>query len=474
MSQAKAAAKKITPESKQDNKKISTLSIEKTKTELLKKAVHGHGNKIISKRGFLETLFSLTFRGFVYPQIWEDPEVDLEALKITKDQSRIMTIASGGCNIMNYLTEEPAAVKAIDLNPAHVALSRLKLCAAKHLPDYESFFNFFGHADKKQNIDNYYKYIAPNLDPFSRKYWEGYSLVHGRRINYFRKNIYQFGILGRFIGVVHLLAKIYGQDPRDILKAKTLKEQGEVYDRTLGPIFQKKLVKFICNMPPALYGLGIPPSQFDELNEAAKNKGNDMAGLLNERLRRLACDFPIESNYFAWQAFGRGYDKLNRQAVPRYLTKENYEKLKANADRVTVHNTLITEYLQSQPQGSLDCFVFLDAQDWMTDQQLRELWNEVLRTAAPGARVIFRTAGIESPLTTALTPDVLKRFHYDPSASKSAVRKDRSSIYGGFHVYTLGGEVGLQKAKKAAAQKAAAKAKPATKKAVLKKKKNNS
>jgi S-adenosylmethionine-diacylglycerol 3-amino-3-carboxypropyl transferase len=471
MPQAKSAAKKITQNNAKKPQKISSLSIEKTKTELLKKAVHGHGNKIISKRGFLETLFSLTFRGFVYPQIWEDPEVDLPALKIDKDQSRIMTIASGGCNVMNYLTEDPASVRAIDLNPAHVALTRLKLCAAKHLPDYESFFSFFGHADKKQNIDNYNKYIAPNLDPFSKKYWEGYSLIHGRRINYFRKNIYQFGILGRFIGAVHLLAKIYGEDPRDILKAKTLKEQGEVYDRTLGPIFKKKIVKMICNMPPALYGLGIPPSQFDELNEAAKSKGNDMAGLLNDRLRRLACDFPVETNYFAWQAFGRGYDKLNRKAIPRYLTKDNYEKLKANADRVEVHNTLITEFLQSQPQESLDCFVFLDAQDWMTEQQLRELWSEVLRTAAPGARVIFRTAGVDSPLTNALTPDVLKRFHYDPAASAAAVKRDRSSIYGGFHVYTLGGEVGLQRAKAKKAEVAATKAasKPKAKPAKAKK-----
>lgn len=430
MPQAKAAAKKIVQNINPDG----SLS----KNELLKKAVHGHGNKIISKRGILETLFSLTFRGFVYPQIWEDPEVDLEALGIEKNKSRIMTIASGGCNVMNYLTEEPEAVRAIDLNPAHVALTRLKLCAAKHLPDYDSFFAFFGHADKKQNIDNYYQYIAPNLDPFSRKYWEGWSPIHGRRINYFRKNIYQFGILGRFIGAVHLLSKIYGEDPRDILKAKTLKEQGEAFDRTLGPIFDKKIVKMICNMPPALYGLGIPPSQFDELNTAAKNDGGDMASLLKSRLRRLACDFPIESNYFAWQAFGRGYDKLNKKAVPRYLTEENYNKIKKLSDRVEVHNTLITNFLQSQAQASLDCFVFLDAQDWMTDQQLRDLWNEVLRTAGPGARIIFRTAGIESPLTNALPPDMLKKFSYDPKASEIAVKKDRSSIYGGFHVYTLG------------------------------------
>ncbi|MEM7651484.1 MAG: DUF3419 family protein, partial [Pseudomonadota bacterium] len=66
--------------------------------------------------------------------------------------------------------------------------------------------------------------------------------------------------------------------------------------------------------------------------------------------------------------------------------------------------------------------------------------REVLRTARLGARVIFRTAGDDSPLETAIAKDVLWQFSYDPSASVEAVKKDRSSIYGGFHVYTFEGK----------------------------------
>ncbi len=413
---------------------------------LLSEAVQGHGHKAVSKRGFLERLFTLAFKGFVYPQIWEDPEVDLEALHLDKT-SRIMTIASGGCNVMNYLTESPESVKAIDLNPAHVALTRLKLAAIKHLPDYESFFMFFGRANDKRNIENYDKYIRPNLDATTRKYWDGWSLLDGRRINYFTKNLYQFGLLGRCISAVHVVSKIYGVDPSEILTAKNKKEQEEIFNRTLGPLFDKKPVKYICNMPISLYGLGIPPAQFDELYKVS---GGDMAGVLKERLRRLACDFPLETNYFAWQAFGRGYDIENKKAIPRYLTEDNYKKLKESADRVEVFNTTITKFLESQPQESLDCYVFLDAQDWMTSSQVTALWCEVVRTARPGARVIFRTAGEESPLPAKVPADVLDKFHYDPSKSPEAVAKDRSSIYGGFHVYTLGGDVGIQKSKKAA------------------------
>ncbi|MGN7438227.1 MAG: DUF3419 family protein [Alcanivorax sp.] len=399
--------------------------------ELLKSAVHE--NKATTKRGLQERMFTAVFSGFVYPQIWEDPEVDIPAMKID-NTTRIMTICSGGCNMMNYLTESPASVTAVDLNPAHVALGRLKIAALKHLPDYESFFLFFGCADDPKNIENYDKYIAPNLDKFTRDYWEKKVIPHGRRINLFKKNIYRFGLLGKFIGTVHRVAKFYGQDPRDILKARTMEEQKVIFDRTLGPLFDKKFVKMMCNKPESLYGLGIPPAQFDDLNESAKG---DMATLLKARLERMACQFPIQNNYFAWQAFNRGYDRENKVAVPRYLEADNYETLKKNVENASVVHSTITEYLDGQGADSVDCFVFLDAQDWMNSDQLNELWSAVLRSASDGARVIFRTAGEESPLTDALTHENLSPWEYDPSIAQPDNERDRSSIYGGFHTYTL-------------------------------------
>lgn len=408
--------------------------------ELLKKAVLGNKHKATSKRGFQERMFTAAFSGFVYPQIWEDPEIDIPAMKID-NTTRIMTICSGGCNMINYLTESPASVTAVDLNPHHVALGRLKIAALKHLPDYESFFLFFGCADNPKNIVHYDKYIKPNLDRYTRDYWEKRVFLRGRRINMFKKNLYRFGLLGKFIGLVHFVAKIYGQDPGEILKARSIEEQKVIFDRTLGPLFKKRFVKMMCGKPEALYGLGIPPSQFDELNESAKG---DMASLLKARLERMACQFPINDNYFAWQAFGRGYDRENRVAVPRYLKEENYATLKANIGNAKVVHSTITEYLDAQGADSVDAFVFLDAQDWMNDTQLNELWEAVLRSATDGARVIFRTAGDVSPLTHGLKEKNLCPWDYDESLVAPRNEQDRSSIYGGFHTYTLNREKGAQ------------------------------
>ena len=68
-------------------------------------------NRALSKAGVSERLFTLLFSGLVYPQIWEDPEVDIEAMALAEGH-RIVTIASGGCNVLAYLTRSPARITA--------------------------------------------------------------------------------------------------------------------------------------------------------------------------------------------------------------------------------------------------------------------------------------------------------------------------------------------------------------------------
>src|SRR5258708_10995705 len=132
-----------------------------------------------TKRGALERLFTLMFQGFVYNQIWEDPDVDLDALAL-KAHHRLITIASGGCNVLNYLAADPAKIIAVDLNVNHIALTRLKLSALENLPSYEEFFRFFGHANDKTNRPAYDKYLRKHLDEVTREYWEKNRPLRGK------------------------------------------------------------------------------------------------------------------------------------------------------------------------------------------------------------------------------------------------------------------------------------------------------
>jgi S-adenosylmethionine-diacylglycerol 3-amino-3-carboxypropyl transferase len=387
----------------------------------------------LSKEGLLERAFAFAFRGLVYAQIWEDPVVDMEALAITSD-CHIATIASGGCNVQSYLTADPARITAVDLNTAHIALNKLKQVAVRELPGYAHFRRFFVEADSAQNIKAYKAYIRPHLDETSRRYWEGRDLVGRRRIGMFRSGAYKRGLLGGFIGAAHLVAKLYRIDPRVLLEARDMDDQRRIFEERLAPIFDRKFVRWLTDQPASLFGLGIPPAQYDALAGDEK-----MAGVLRKRLERLACDYDLKQNYFAWQAFGRGYGRHEDAPLPPYLEAANYELVKARADRVDVRHANMTDWLATQDVASVDRYILLDAQDWMSDVQLTALWREITRTAKPDARVLFRTAAEPSLLPGRLPDALLDRWNYHAEDSLRYTRDDRSSIYGGVHLYTLKG-----------------------------------
>ncbi|MBV2143947.1 DUF3419 family protein [Falsochrobactrum sp. TDYN1] len=391
-------------------------------------------NHALTRKGFSERLFAWLFKGLVYPQIWEDPEVDMSALAIGPGH-RIVTIASGGCNALSYLTANPARVEAVDLNRAHVAFNRLKLAALKHLPDYNAFYRFYGKADDAANLAAYKRFISPHLDVESRAYWEKRKWNGRQRISIFSRALYRHGLLGVFIGMGHRVARLYGIDPRDILKARTMEEQRNFFDTALAPLFEKRMVRWATARKSSLFGLGIPPQQYDALATAGNG---DMAVVLRARLEKLACAFPLTENYFAWQAFGRSYSGNEETGpLPPYLSRSNFETVRARADRMTVQNANYTDFLAEKPAASVDRYILLDAQDWMNDPQLNMLWSEITRTAAPGARVIFRTAAEPSLLPGRVVTAILDRWDYQEEESRILHERDRSSIYGGFHLYVL-------------------------------------
>ncbi|MDE2384470.1 MAG: DUF3419 family protein [Alphaproteobacteria bacterium] len=384
-----------------------------------------------SLRALQDRLFAFLFRGLVYAQIWEDPVVDMEALDLKPDH-HIVTIASGGCNALSYLTAAPVKVTAVDLNRAHVALLRLKIAGVQNLRNWDDFFRFFGSADEAGNLALYNMHIAAHLDAETAAYWEGRVGLGKRRIAGFTRNFYKRGLLGKFIATGHLLARLHGLHLAEILECRSLTEQRAYFDTKVRPLFDKPSVRWLTKSPMALFGLGIPPAQFDALAEE-----KEMRHVLQQRLERLACGHALKDNYFAWQAFGRSYEPDAAGSLPPYLEAKNFDKLRARVARLSVRQANLVTVLEQARPKSVDRVVLLDAQDWMNDEQLNALWSAITKAAAPGARVIFRTAGEKTILPGRVASASLSHWDYLEALSSRLHAKDRSAIYGGFHVYEL-------------------------------------
>ncbi|WP_028566855.1 DUF3419 family protein [Salisaeta longa] len=386
----------------------------------------------VSRRGLLERLFTTWFDGWVYNQIWEDPRVDARALQLDGN-SRVLTIASGGCNVLNYLGHGPERITALDLNPAHLALTRLKLTALRRVPSHDAFYDLFGHGDRSSNVSIYTRHLQPHLDDDTRAFWTARrGLRRQRRYHVLASGLYDRSRMGLFLRFVHGVARQMGLQPERLLQAQTLAGQRAFYQRVVAPFFERRWVAWLTQQPATVFSLGIPPQQHRFMAEESRG---GVLGLFRQRLRTMVCEFPIQDNYFAWQVFGRRYDHTHRRAIPPYLRAEAFPALRERAGRVDTHVASYADYLAAQPTGAYNAFVLLDAQDWMTPSAIARLWREIARVGGAGARVIFRTAGTRSPVEAALPTALRSRFTYHRMASERLHAHDRSAIYGMFHLY---------------------------------------
>jgi S-adenosylmethionine-diacylglycerol 3-amino-3-carboxypropyl transferase len=376
-----------------------------------------------------DKLFAVWFRRLVYTQIWEDPEADLAALALPVG-STIVTISSGGCNALSYLTAEPQRVFAVDLNEAHLALLKLKLAGLSAFAEYAEFWQFFGNAASVQNVERYREQLWPFLDRSAREFWDERDFRGRPRYDYFSDGFFRHGTLGRFIGFGHWIAKVARIDLAALLEGELdSPERQRALDR-LHAQFHSRFARVMTRTPALLFSLGIPPQQ-----RVLLGGDRPLNEVLHDRVLRLINAHPNDNNYFAWQALRRSYAGPGDKCLPPYLQQSQFERMRGGAGRVVPVHANLRVFLESLPAREVDAVVLLDSQDWMAPGEIRALWNAIDRSGKDTVRVIFRTAGIESPLEDAQLADLRQTWRRDVERSQLGFVRDRSGIYGGFHCY---------------------------------------
>src|SRR6201992_4088437 len=199
-----------------------------------------------------DRLYAFWLRRLVYTQIWEDPVADLAALRLPIG-STIVTISSGGCNALSYLMAQPAQVYAVDLNGAHLALLKLKLAGLRAFSSYSDFWQFFGEASSPANSDLYRDRLRPLLDAQARHYSDKRNIVGRPRHAYFTDGFYRHGMLGRFIGFAHLIARMAGIDRAALLNGeRDAPERRAAVDR-LYRLFHSRTMRLLTRTPALLF-----------------------------------------------------------------------------------------------------------------------------------------------------------------------------------------------------------------------------
>jgi S-adenosylmethionine-diacylglycerol 3-amino-3-carboxypropyl transferase len=376
-----------------------------------------------------DRIYAFWCHRLVYTQIWEDPEADLAALQLPLG-STIVTISSGGCNALSYLTAQPAQVYAVDLNQAHLALLKLKLAGIRAFADYSQFWQFFGEASSPSNAQLYRDRLRPLLDADARAYWDKRNIIGRPRHAYFTDGFYRHGMLGRFIGLTHIVARLAGIDLAALLTAAADAPERIQAMARLHRLFHSRLARLLMRTPALLFSIGMPAQQ-----RALLGGGAPLNEVLYQRLLRLIDGHPSDSNYFAWQALRLRYRGPGDRCLPPYLQRSKFARMRNDAGLIIPGHASLRQFLDGLPAREVDAVVLLDSQDWMAPDEIRALWDAIDRAGSDQVRVIFRTAGVESPLEAVELAHLGEIWRRDEECSAIGYELDRSGVYGGFHCY---------------------------------------
>jgi S-adenosylmethionine-diacylglycerol 3-amino-3-carboxypropyl transferase len=385
-----------------------------------------HGRRLLERTH--DRMFRRIHTGnLIYNACWEDPRLDREALGLD-GESRVAMITSAGCNALDYLLDGPREIHCIDVNSRQNALLELKLALLRHA-DFATLFHCFGEGRHARFAD-VYAGLRDHLTADGREFWDGHRYYFGRpRL---RRSFYYHGAAGKVAWMVRQMLRARPSLHRNVLRllqAESLAEQGRIFDR-IEPDLWNPLLRGMMRQPLTLALLGVPRAQIELIRQG---HADGVTGFVMARLRHLCTEVPMAENYF-WRVYVTGEYTL--ECCPNYLRGENFAVLRERAGRIRPWTGTLSAFLEMHP-GRYTHFVLLDHQDWLAEHDpdaLVEEWALILANAAPGAKILMRSAGERIDFV----PDAaLACLEFDHALAAALHRRDRVGTYGSFHVATV-------------------------------------
>lgn len=348
---------------------------------------------------------------------WEDPLSDEKALGI-KSNDTIMTITSGGCNILGFLLFDPKEIYAVDINPSQSFLLELKISAIKNL-DYKHFIEFLG-LQPSTSRKQLYREVKGSLSEGAVNFWD------------YQQKIIEHGFLNRgryesFVKYVGKLIKFIQGRKRvaGLFSSDSLSQQKQFYDeywdiKRTRLIFNVFFNKYIL----AQKGLKADYFHFDDGSTSFSES-------FFKKFRKAARNIPINGNYFLHLYLNGQYRSV--QEAPTYLQKENFDKIKERINRIKIITQDAKKYLMSVPEGSIDCYSLSNICELMSLDDTKALFNEVLRTSSPGGRICFRNLMIPREVPDSLIGKIRK----NEQLTNDIFSMDRSFVYSKVAAYDV-------------------------------------
>lgn len=351
-----------------------------------------------------------------YSQCWEDPEVLLKALDI-KTNDIVLSVTSGGDNVITLLLYSPNKITAVDLNPTQNYLLELKLAAIQGLR-YDEYLSFLGVTDSSNRRYSFSK-IKQYLIPETSLWWSHHHTM-------IEKGVINSGRFERFLNLFRKRILPFTHSIKTVTKFVTissLKQQREFYKNR----WNTRRWRIYFRLATSSYVLKYFARQ------GGMFKYTEMKIFSDQYLQRLESNIfnvPIISNYFLHYCLMGSFSK----SLPIYLQEESYKILKKNKiHNLSIIRSDILTHLKSTPANSYSKYNLSDIFEALSDQEIDALWGEIIRTAKKGAIVVYWDNLLPRPVPSRFSGIV----KVEKPLERKLFQQDRVFFYGGLHIYKI-------------------------------------
>ncbi|MEO7443111.1 MAG: DUF3419 family protein [Acidimicrobiales bacterium] len=323
------------------------------------------------------TLTDATEDRLFFAQVREDPCIEIEALRVGPTDT-VVVVSSGGCTALSLLAAGAGRVVAVDLNAAQNHLVELKAAALSELDGTQATAFLGGSRATAAWRRSVYEKLRQQISPFARFYWDG------RRSN-IADGVLNAGVSERFIGVIVAAIRTAIHPPsriRRLLACRSLAEQRALYEREWNTRRWRLLFKVLLNR--AVFRRTYDPGFFAHVDNPS------FAEHFRRLIEHVLTEVPVADNYFVHHMLTGSYPHGEANGLPPYLQPAGSSIVGRELHRLTLVDGSYVRYLRSCPVASIDAFALSNICEWLDAAQIDELLGEVARTAAPGARLVFR------------------------------------------------------------------------------------
>jgi len=155
----------------------------------------------------------------------------------------------------------------------------------------------------------------------------------------------------------------------------------------------------------------------------AKVGRKNFAGHFLELANHALTAVPIADNYFLQHMFTGRYPVERPEGVPPYLGERGFTGIASGAGSLLLVDGSVTDHLRTLPDRSVNAFALSNVCEWLDEAEIAELFREVDRVAASGARVVFRNFVGWTEL-----PPYSARLEENKELGAALIRGDRSVV----------------------------------------------